>query len=106
MAELVAYMLRAVGIPSGIDQMIQHPNHINRNHYWNYTHTIDGTLFGFDFDGNFLAEGRWETRLFGKAYRQCFALQRESLPLKHKKSYIPEGGLREALLRDVSFCKP
>ena len=102
-AELVAYSLRSVGIPSGIDKMIQIPNNIIRYHYWNYTHTIDGNLFGFDFDGNYLTNGRWEIRKYGKAYRQRFALQKESLPVRQKNIYIPEGGLREKLLEDVSF---
>ena len=102
-AELVAYMLRSVGIPSGIDLMIQHPNHLNQRHYWNYAYTLDGSLFGFDMEGNTVADGRWKTRKYGKAYRQSFALQKESLSLRYKKKYIPEGGLREKLLRDVSF---
>ena len=102
-AELVAYMLRSVGIPAGIDLMIQHPNHINQKHYWNYTHTVDGHFFGFDYAENIVVDGRWEHRKNGKIYRQCFALQKESLRVKDKDRYIPEGGLREVLLRDVSF---
>lgn len=101
-AELVAYMLRSVGIPAGIDIVIQIPNNLMRKHYWNYTHTKEGDLFGFDISENYLVNGRWEVRKTGKVYRQCFSLQKESLRVKNKDMFIPEGGLNELLLRDVS----
>jgi hypothetical protein len=54
-------------------------------------------------EGNLLTNGRWGNRKNGKVYRQCFALQKESLPVKNKNIYIPEGGLKEIRLRDVTF---
>jgi len=102
-AEFGAYMLRSVGIPSGVDMVIQQPDHNVNSHFWNYTHTLDGKLFGFQMDGNLISDGRWKMRLNGKIYRKCFALQKESLRVKYNKLYVPEGGLRDVLLRDVSF---
>jgi len=102
-AEFVAYVLRSLGIPSGIDQTIQQPDQIVNSHFWNYIHTLDGNLFGFQMDGNYLDNGRWKMRKNGKIYRRCFALQKESLPEKYKDIYIPEGGLQDNFLRDVSF---
>ena len=103
-AELITYILRSVGIPSGIDQMIQHPNQMHVAHYWNYTHTIEGNNFSFDFfDTHLAVNGRRKERKYGKVYRQCYALNKESLPVKYSKNYIPSGGLRNVLLRDVTF---
>jgi len=100
--EFIAYILRSLGIPSGIDILIQHPQHLIDRHYWNYTHSVDGHLFAFELDGDYAINGRWKARRFGKAYRQCFAVQKEALSEQYKGIYIPEGGLRDNLLRDVS----
>ena len=89
-AEFVTYALRSFGIPSGIYMVIQHPDHINRKHYWNYTHTVEGNLFGFDYAENVIVDGRWEHRKNGKVYRQCFSMQKETLPIRYKDRYIPE----------------
>jgi hypothetical protein len=67
---------------------------------------VEGNLFAFDLEGDYAVNGKWKTHKYGKAYRQCYALQKESFPEKHKDIYIPEGGLQENLLRDVSseYC--
>jgi len=101
-AELVAYMLRSVGIPSGIDVVVQPPDRINQNHYWNYTHTLDGALFGFEMSENYLINGRWATRKVGKVSRKFFSLQKESPHVKYRNRFISKGGLWEILHRDVS----
>ena len=40
--EFLTYMLRSVGIPSGIDNLMQNPEYTFRNHYWSYVRTIEG----------------------------------------------------------------
>ena len=107
-AEFVAYTLRSVGIPSGIDIYIQSPIHIHPSHFWNYTRNIEGKHVFFDYHDTYqLANDkvkRRTARKFGKIYRQSYALQKESLPVKYKNKYLPPGGLKNVLLHDVSFA--
>jgi len=102
-AEFIAYILRALGIPSGIDITIHQPDNINPSHFWNYTRNNEGIHLGFDFTDELNLEGSMKLRKYGKIYRQCFALQKESLPVKFRGNYIPPGKLRDVLLRDVTY---
>jgi len=102
LAEYIAFALRSVGIPSGIDCYIQCPNYSNISHFWNYRYTDTDVCFTFDFYDAAVANNRRMARQLGRVYRQCHALQKESLPVKHKGLFIPSGGLGDLLLRDVS----
>lgn len=104
-AEFVAYMLRSLGIPSGIDIMVQQPDKMAQTHFWNYTRDITGKRTTFEFYELyelFYGSVRRIKRLYGKVYRQCFELQKESAPVKYRDKYIPSGGLKNPLIRDVS----
>jgi len=104
-AEFIAYMLRSIGIPSGIDIFIQKANGTQQRHFWNYVCDSNGNNIGFELEGITPLEdgGRLTFFKYGKIYRQCYALQKESLPVKYAKNYIPPGSLRDVLLSDVSF---
>ena len=101
-AEFVTYILRSLGIPSGIDMVIREPLRVNSKHWWNYIHNIEGKMFAFDFYDEDIYENGNRERKYGKVYRQNYALQRESLPVKHKDKYIPQGDFKNVLLRDVT----
>lgn len=103
LAEYVAYCLRSVGINAGIDRYIQSPDYYQTAHFWNYRKNISGETIHFDiYDSVNLVHGRRRARKLGKIYRQSYALQKESLPVKYKNKYIYPNGLRDILLRDVS----
>ena len=98
--ELLTYMLRFVGIPSGIDLVLQDPNSHNKKHLWTYFRNTTGKCISFDyFQTNPFNKA---LRKYGKIYRQCYALQKESLPQKYKEVYIPPV-LDDELIRYVSF---
>jgi len=101
-AEFVAYIMRSLGIPAGIDRTIQNPVHLPSVHYWNYTRNNNAEPVVFDFFNINLKRSRREMSKLGKVVRQCFAFQKETLPVKYKKKFIPFGGLRDVLLQDVS----
>jgi len=101
-AEFITYMLRSVGIPSGIDIILQSPAYGNQAHFWNYTHSFAGNYIDFDYYEIYTQLKRTQARKYGKIYRQCYALQKESPPEKYKDQYIPPCGLRNVLLKDVS----
>ena len=103
--EYIAYILRSLGIPSGIDLKIVHPDHFYQTHYLNFTRNIAGKSIGFDYFvivEPVVGNVRRTRKKYGKIYRQCHALQQESAPVKYKDTYIPQGGLRNILLKDVS----
>jgi len=103
LTEYVAYMLRSVGIPSGINTIIQAPDKLTQRHFWNYLRDNGGKYLNVDFYWQYYSSrGRDYLRKSGKVYRQYYGLQKESNPIKHKGRYIPPGGLREYLIRDVS----
>jgi len=101
-AEYIAYMLRSVGIPSGIDIILQSPAYGSQAHFWNYTRDTAGNHISFDYYEISKQVKRTRTRKYGKIYRQCYAFQEESLPVKYKNQYIPPSRLGDVLLRDVS----
>jgi len=105
-AEFITYVLRSVGIPSGIDVLIQDPvSRSGTQHAWNYTRNNTGKRFSFDyFEICESAAGliRASAKKLGKVYQRCFSVQKETLPVKYKNKYIPQGELRNFLLRDVS----
>ena len=103
-AEFITYVLRSLGIPSGIDGYVQNPINTQRAHFWNYMHNTKGKHLSFDYYDDFhLLNGRPMARKYGKVYRQCYALQKESLPVKYGNKYMLLGGSREAFQKDVSF---
>jgi len=101
-AEFITYMLRSVGIPSGIDIILQNPAYGTQAHFWNYTHNTAGNYTNFDYYEIYSQVKRTHARKYGKVYRQCYAVQKESPAVKYQDQYIPPCGLGDVLLRDVS----
>ena len=102
-AEFITYILRTLGIPSGIDFYLQDPIYHTSSHFWNYARNKEGKHFTFDYyDSFYLANRRSQARKLGKVYRNSYALQKESLPVKYKNSYIPSGKFANVFLQDVS----
>ena len=100
-AEFMMYVMRSVGLPVGMDVIVQNPNNSFRGHFWNYVRNRDGNYLSFDFYEQKPGDERYNGRKLGRVYRLCFAPQAESLPFQYNKDHIPEVLNRE-LLRDVS----
>lgn len=101
-ADYITYALRSVGIPSGIDFYIHDPVYDTSMHFWNFTRNIEGKSVDFDYYEINQSRVRNMTRKYGKIYRSCHALQKDALSVKYKDLFIPSGGLRNILLKDVS----
>ncbi|MCD7938040.1 MAG: discoidin domain-containing protein [Tannerellaceae bacterium] len=100
--DFVLYVMRSVGIPCGIDLIVQNPDKMYAAHYWNYMtdtlgHPIDFTLYEHRPD----REVRDSSRKKGKVYRSCFDIQPGSLPVLYPNQEIPPA-LRSPFLKDVS----
>ena len=70
-AEFITYVMRSLGIPSGIDIIVQNPDNANRVHYWNYIRNMEGKTISFDYYEMQLKQ-RIQKRKYGKIYRQNF----------------------------------
>jgi hypothetical protein len=100
-AEMMVYVLRSLGIPAGVDMILQHVDHTVKRHYWNYIRDLDGKKLYIE---SFLFSRQLDfspDRKYGKIYRFRYALQEDALPLKHGRKPIPQT-LNERLLQDVS----
>lgn len=85
--ELLVYALRSVGIPCGIDFLIQAPEKRNPFHYWNYM--IDEKERSIDFAlGDMIPDTIKQRPHYkrGKVYRNCYARQPEAMSFIQ---YIP-----------------
>ena len=74
--DLVVYAMRSVGIPCGIDFIVQSPEKRNPHHYWNYMRNEKGRCIDFAM-GDMYPDTIRQTPHYkrGKVYRQCFANQ-------------------------------
>lgn len=100
-AEFLMYVMRSVGLPVGMDIIVQNPDNSFTGHFWNYVRGTDGNYFSFDFYEQKPGKPRDRGRKLGRVYRLCFASQQESLPFQNNRDHIP-GVLNRKLLRDVS----
>jgi len=105
LTDMLVYVMRSLGIPCGIDMMVQHPDNYTLQHWWNYMRDTSGLCVAFDF---YYALEEPAEKLAcihkcGVAYRKCFALQKESFFFKNKSKgmYIPES-LKGLFLKNVS----
>ncbi len=101
-ADFVTYALRSLGIPSGIDMILQNADSNYQDHYWNYiriseNHHICVESFKL-FNGTSLLD---TVRKYGKIYRLCYAVQKESLAERYKDRYITPL-LSSSFLKDIS----
>lgn len=97
--ELLVYALRSVGIPCGIDFLIQAPEKRNPFHYWNYM--IDEKERCIDFALVDMIPDTIRQRAHykrGKVYRNCYARQSD---VRFLHQYVPAINNRDNI-KDVS----
>jgi hypothetical protein len=101
-AQIATYAMRALGIPCGIDIILQHPGDNYLNHYWNYTKNKQGESKEFEL---FYYKPQSEKVQIGrkraKVYRRKFAFQNNSYPSLYPSQTIPLL-LDDVLIEDVS----
>jgi hypothetical protein len=102
--ELVVFAMRSMGIPCGIDILLQAPEKRSPHHYWNYI--IDEKGNTIDFALGDMAPNNIKQKphfKIGKAYRRCFSPQLQTPYIKAKLpvSDIPDR-LRDIHIKDVS----
>lgn len=97
-----AYVMRACGIPVGIDFTPQWPNR-NGGHYWNTLLSENGKIKPFTGGGNDPGTPFYEEAPFAKVYRLTFERQMNSLPVQVGMSRVsvPEI-LNNAFIKDVT----
>ena len=102
LADYTAYAFRSVGIPSGIDCILQNPDMLYRQHFWNYMKLPSGESVPLELyqtapelrDKNI-------NRKKGKVYRIHYGKQASSLAIRFEKENLPDW-LRDPRLVDVS----
>ncbi|MDR1408132.1 MAG: discoidin domain-containing protein [Tannerella sp.] len=81
MACYAVYAFRALGIPCGIDMIVQNPDMLHRQHYWNYMKDNGGKTVRFEVHQMAPSPGSNRmNRKTGKIYRSFFGEQPGSLP--------------------------
>ncbi|GHT13938.1 hypothetical protein FACS189426_19560 [Bacteroidia bacterium] len=101
LAHYATYAFRAVGIPSGIDCILQNPDMMYRHHYWNYMKDQFGNSIPLELYQNTLFQEPENKRKKGKVYRICFGKQPSSIPENYKTEKIPPV-LNDGYIVDVS----
>jgi hypothetical protein len=103
--DMLVYVMRSVGIPTGIDMMVQHPDNLDRQHWWNYIRDNSGINIAFDYyyEMEEPAEKMTPIHKCGIVYRKCFGLQSDSYPALYlgKDIYRPPA-LADPFLKNVS----
>lgn len=101
-AEFAAYVMKALGLPGGIDCILQQPNRYPRGHSWNFVldslkNTVEFMLYDQPPVQNFRSKNK------GKVYRKTFSSQTNNLleKTRYTKNGIPES-LRDLFVLDVS----
>lgn len=101
-SDYMQYAMRAVGIPGGIDLILQNPDDSYREHYWNYV--TDSTGKNIEFELYRLRPGQNvqdSARLRAKSYRLKPFIQDESLPVLYPNESLPKS-LSNPFITDVS----
>lgn len=78
-AIMSAYAMRSLGMPVGIDFVLQWP-HRNGGHYWNTLLSDNGLNIPFTGAGGDPGMAFYPDSPMGKVYRMTYAYQKESLP--------------------------
>lgn len=102
--ELVVYAMRSIGIPCGIDLLLQSPEKGTPHHYWNYIIDEKGRSIDFAL-GDMIPDTTKQKPHFkiGKTYRRCFVPQLQT-PYIHAKLLVSDipPRLRDINIKDVS----
>ncbi len=97
----ITYALRSVGIPAGIDCLLQNP-HLNSRHYWNFLKDASNRTIPFElYQIAPSPESDISNRKKGKVYRMMYSRQPSSIAFRYKKESLP-ALLRNDRLKDVS----
>ena len=102
LADFATFVFRSLGIPSGIDCILQNPDMLYQKHYWNYLKNPSGKTIPFEL---YLTAPEHEAgkinRKKGKVYRTFYNKQPSSIALQYKEEKLP-GILNDARIFDVS----
>lgn len=92
-------LMRALGIPGGTDAYLQYP-YGQGHHLWNYVLDGYGNLWEFSVNGYAPRPASYRKKpIMGKVYRNCFAVQENSLP------QVTQGKRKLPSLLDTRFKK-
>lgn len=100
MANYAVYAFRAVGIPCGIDMILQNPDMMYKQHYWNYMKDNSGKTIRFEINQMAPEAGKQMNRKTGKVYRPFFGVHAGSLSERFHTALPPP--LNEKLIADVT----
>lgn len=101
-SDIATYAMRAVGLPGGVDLILQNPDKIHKVHYWNYVKDTTGKSLEFElFKGGPSHGYQDSTRKRGKVYRYSFDIQSDHLDKYKVSKKIPER-LNDPFLLDIS----
>ena len=102
LADYATFVFRSVGIPSGIDCILQNPDMIYQKHYWNYIiDQHEKTVFFEHYQTPPSYEQGKINRKKAKIYRIHYNKQNSSYALLYKNEILPSL-LNDAFLTDVS----
>jgi transglutaminase-like putative cysteine protease len=102
LAHYAVYALRALGIPAGIDCILQNPNMMYQHHYWNYMRDPNGRTIPFELYQTPPGSGpNTIPRKKGKVYRICFDTPVSDLTPFYRQGLLPPP-LNNPHLTDVS----
>lgn len=89
MADYAAYVFRSVGIPSGVDCLLQNPV-LHGQHYWNFMKDASGKTVPFELYQLAPAhDAEHNYRKKGKVYRTYYSKQSPSPALRYKDEKRP-----------------
>ncbi|MDR2775510.1 MAG: transglutaminase-like domain-containing protein [Tannerella sp.] len=100
MALYAVYAFRALGIPCGVDMILQNPDKQYEQHYWNYMKDNRGGTHRFELLQMEPEESNKMNRRTGKIYRSCYGIQADALPSEYK-AILPTP-LNDRLITDVA----
>jgi len=99
-SDFMTYIMRALGIPGGVDLIVQNPDLMYTRHYWNYVRDTTNKIIEFELYGVPL-DFQGTRKKKGKVYRHNFDIQENSLSLNFPGKKIPES-LKDIFISDVT----
>lgn len=99
-SDFATYAMRSIGIPGGVDLVLQYPNRMLA-HSWNYVTDTLGKCVPYDLydnEPNVAPDFIWKK---GRVYRKCYGVQQSSLPVVYPETEIPQP-LKNVFIKDVS----
>ena len=98
------YVMRALGIPGGIDFSIQYPDRQDGGHSWNFVVDTVGNCVEFLLYGQSPMKSANTAQKKGRVYRKCFGIQNKSLPMPNRRKEKVPSLLNNPFIHDVSYC--